>query len=300
MSQTNTVASRTLTPPELDPEKGMVSTSKLDGNDNTEDNVTGLTTAKDRAQISSLSAMCILNVGVLGDVIKRGSYYGSMYVPLLVMVTVALFMQIIAGILSLQISNMKKYYNEFGGSSRKLWQCFRKCFPCLSKKDPLEGGGPNESQKFPTEARSRRTTPPSQIEEASTTGGTAPDNIERSDIYDSTLSVHGTDGDKGPNNGKSLKAMSLAKLGKSMKKALEAEELNVEMQVKIRFAEKEINRYRAKLDEHEKELQQLRRMEHALLAELEGTKAEIRRLAEARGRTKEAEMSQGFKTPRTG
>ena len=110
-----------------------------------------LTSAKDRAQLSSASAMSILDVGVLGEVIKRGSSY-SMYVPLLVMISLALFLQITVGVISLRISNMKKFYSRFGSARRRRCGRVRCGGICCHEENSEEDPDPPEIQQVVSDA----------------------------------------------------------------------------------------------------------------------------------------------------
>lgn len=65
---------------------------------------------------------------VLADLLRDGSGY-SMYTPLMVLVSVALFLQIAVGILSLMVSNIKNQFNQFKGKRGmcdRILSAFRK------------------------------------------------------------------------------------------------------------------------------------------------------------------------------
>lgn len=88
------------------------------GTDTFHTEMTKLADAKDRAQLSATSAMSIINVGMLREVIRLGSTF-SMYVPLLILISISIVLQITAGALSILLSNMRSDYQKFKTSTCK-------------------------------------------------------------------------------------------------------------------------------------------------------------------------------------
>ena len=85
-----------------------------------------LAEAKDRGQLSSTSAMSLVNVGMLEEVIRQGSGY-SMYAPLIALLSVSITLQIIAGILGVMVSNMKSSTSSTTSSMTSQKACCRNC-----------------------------------------------------------------------------------------------------------------------------------------------------------------------------
>lgn len=98
--------------------------------------MTQLADAKDRGQLSATSAMSIINVGMLREVIRLGSRF-PMYIPLLVLLSISITLQVVAGALSLMVSNMKSDFQKFKSFTTCRCSCRRFFAWCCCRRQDL-------------------------------------------------------------------------------------------------------------------------------------------------------------------
>ena len=84
-----------------------------------------LTEAKDKAQIAATTAMLVIHIGLLIDVIGRGPTQIRFYTARIVLVSLAIVLQVSAGLTALIIANVRKYFRK-----HKAGFCADICGPC--------------------------------------------------------------------------------------------------------------------------------------------------------------------------
>ena len=71
-----------------------------------------LTEAKDKAQIAATTAMLVIHIGLLVDTIERGPTQIRFHTARIVLISIAIALQIAAGLTALIIANVRKYFRK--------------------------------------------------------------------------------------------------------------------------------------------------------------------------------------------
>lgn len=266
--------------PEASPEAAR---AKHESNKILQEGLDHLTHAKDRAQMSAASAMSILDVGVLADVIKRGSA-NSMYIPLLVMVSLAMLLQIVVGGLSIKVSDMKTYYNTFGRNRRRTFGCL----DSEGRSRPPDENGITRSRAFFGRPHVFMAIPDYELEEEEPREPVEQVEhehwkekeeeqqqqqppIARVSLCQTTTIPYApnTGTDKQSDKVSSLEDKSLAiRLRTLMEQMIKRQEQGIETKAKIQFLEKQIALCKSKLDDLNHGQEELNKAEAALKQEM--------------------------------
>ena len=113
----------------------------LDGGDrDTIRKMTGIESAKDRAQITSSTAMSIVHIALLKKVLEFGSENDKYYSYRLAFILTALILQVMAGFIALYIALLRNYYVKYWDDF--LDDCSKICCPwsCRSEKKKKQKG----------------------------------------------------------------------------------------------------------------------------------------------------------------
>ena len=78
-----------------------------------------LSQAKDRAQVTATGAMSVVQVALLRQVIDSGPDNNRYYMTSIWLIAASLVCQVIAGIISIFVSNLSSYFEQFGGQPLK-------------------------------------------------------------------------------------------------------------------------------------------------------------------------------------
>ena len=89
--------------------------------------MTGIESAKDRAQITSSTAMSIVHVALLKNVLDAGTENDRYYNYRVGFILAALILQIIAGFLALYVALLRNYFTKYRDDF--LNDCFKICCP---------------------------------------------------------------------------------------------------------------------------------------------------------------------------
>ena len=89
--------------------------------------MTGIESAKDRAQITSSTAMSIVHIALLKNVLDFGSENDKYFHYRIGFILTALILQVIAGFIALYIALLRSYYTKYRDDF--LNDCFKICCP---------------------------------------------------------------------------------------------------------------------------------------------------------------------------
>ncbi len=105
-----------------------------------------LTSSKDRAQLTAATAMSVVNVALLRELLDKGPERNAYYTVAISLVSAALILQIIAGLLSLMVANILSYAQKYESNPcRDVRENICPCYCVEARSDGKTGSGKSGS-----------------------------------------------------------------------------------------------------------------------------------------------------------